>query len=625
MLSINGRAQVGSSIALLDVVVFAGPAIVSAALLFGLGGVERGGAFRHVLVVLLIWMAFWCVKATLRNDRFCAARWVTSLAQSLVWYALFLVQVGSIIAITAWGQLLTWPMAAAYLKQAPETLHALGVPPWMALGGAALSAIPVWLAASVFRKRPRSSWRPANASPVLVDAGLIALAAGAMHLALTLTASFKMEQREPLSVLFAPQAELSAFYTWSIPPSPLREAEAKAARAAYLPAPPDTHPNIVLIVMDALRSDRIGAFGYGRAITPTIDEYLSAKESWTAPVFRAVCAETSCGLLALGRSKYPWEITPKDFSLYEVLKLNGYRNFFYLSGDFTNFYGLRQTFRPYDIYLDSTEILDAALNDDRAIVDAFSAAPRFDGTPTFIQFQLMSAHGLGVRHPENRRFEPQLSPYLVHLKRRLPTDVDVKKLVNHYDNGVAQLDAELNRLFSLLKEKGYLSNAVVVLTGDHGELLGESGYVTHARSTEEAVLSTPLIVRAFGDGVQARAHPAPVLASQVDVAPTLLNYAGLPIPSSWSGIPLQNQATSRSVFFAQGSERGLYSFSNGRIKKFTLNINNGTERIESLSARGTIQPLAPEDMQSATDQSAHWRQEIDAEIGVGWTGKDEVD
>lgn len=610
---------------LIEPMLFIGVPAIGVLAIFGMGGVEAAGVLRHLVLLALLWSAFWSLKSIGGAPSSKAVRGGVAALQTLVWFALIALHVGSVIALGAWGQLLTWPIVEVYLEQAMESLDVLGVPRWSLFTLAPLVIFPALAAWRVFLRGGAPAWRPSGVSRSLLNVAFAVVAIGAIHRVGVSGDAFASHEREPLSLILAPDTQLSAFYTWRIPPSPVREQEARASRLAYVPAQPSEPPNIILIVVDALRHDRIGVNGYRRPLTPNIDQFARADGAWIAPVFRSVCAESSCGLLALGRSKYPWEVTPSDFSLYEVLKRNGYRNYFFLSGDHTNFYGLRQTYSPADLYLDSTEIPGSALNDDRALVDAFGAAPRFDGTPTFIQFHLMSAHGLGKRHPEHIRYTPQLSPYLVHLSRRLPGDVDVSRVVNHYDNGVVQLDAEFERLIQKLDEKGYLANAVVVLTGDHGELLGESGYVTHARSTEEAVLSPPLILRRFSDeSVPADTPYSHAFASQVDIAPTLLSIAGLPIPEGWSGIPLNGEDRDRKIFFAQGSEKGLYALSSGAIHKVTMRGLGESSKVEIIGRSGGAPATQSAFAEDTKRQILRWEADIRSEVGPGWVATDEV-
>lgn len=123
-----------------------------------------------------------------------------------------------------------------------------------------------------------------------------------------------------------------------------------------------------------------------------------------------------------------------------------------------------------------------------------------------------------------------------------PTDTDVKYLMALYQGEISFLDSQLSRLFGALDDLGLTSNTVVVVTGDHGEGFGEhadleeNGNFFHPHSlygTEQAV---PLIVRYPGRITPGTVVSAPSQA--VDLLPTLLDYAGLPIPAQVQGTSL---------------------------------------------------------------------------------------
>jgi len=604
---------------LLALIVFLLPAVIASIALWRLGGLGSDDAVRHVFVVACIAIASISLKALLARRARVLVRSVATLIITATWTALFGLQVGSLVAVASWGQLLTWPMTEAYLRQSIPMLDVLGFSAWF-IGLFVLAAVlPLVLVSRLFGQAFDITWRPRGVSPALVDFGLGACFACSVILLGQWVAVSDRNDREPLSVFLSPEGTISVVQGWSVAPSPILEARERDIRRSYVPSVPSTAlPNVILVVVDALRSDHLGPYGYGRRTSPYIDSWSNAPGAVVVPFSRAVCAESSCGLLALARSKHPWEVTSVDFTLYDALKAHGYRNYFYLSGDHTNFYGLRATYSPADLYVDSTEIDGAYLNDDFALIEAFKKAPRFDGTPTFLQFHLMSVHGLGSRRSEFMRFSPHTNPYRIHLAGKLPSEVDIERVVNFYDNGILQLDSVFEELNLALAEKGYLDDALVILTGDHGELLGESGLVTHARSTEEAVLATPLVVRRFREGQSTAFDPVSIstVASQVDVAPTILEAIGAPLPSTWSGISLQKQERSRVLFFAQGENRGLYDVSPHGIYKYTFDAQTGRGKVERHS--GGMRFERTETVDEAERKRAQWQRVLNAEIGPGW-------
>jgi arylsulfatase A-like enzyme len=108
---------------------------------------------------------------------------------------------------------------------------------------------------------------------------------------------------------------------------------------------------------------------------------------------------------------------------------------------------------------------------------------------------------------------------------------DRAHLAGRYDAALRQLDARLGVLYAHLERDGTLARAWVVLTADHGERFGEHDNLEHMGPPDEVVLSVPLVIRAPGAG----ARVVDGLVQHVDVAPTLLAAAGLPVPSELPG------------------------------------------------------------------------------------------
>jgi arylsulfatase A-like enzyme len=104
-----------------------------------------------------------------------------------------------------------------------------------------------------------------------------------------------------------------------------------------------------------------------------------------------------------------------------------------------------------------------------------------------------------------------------------------------YQAAVRWVDESVRRVREKLEAEGYLENTVMVFTSDHGETFGEHGVHGHARNVLAPVVSVPLVFR----------FPFPLAAVRVDVqtrsvdiAPTLLEIAGVPIPDHFEGASL---------------------------------------------------------------------------------------
>jgi arylsulfatase A-like enzyme len=124
------------------------------------------------------------------------------------------------------------------------------------------------------------------------------------------------------------------------------------------------------------------------------------------------------------------------------------------------------------------------------------------------------------------------------------TKAELEAISNRYDNGVLQLDSHLRVLFRRLDQKGYLENSIVVILGDHGDGLGEKGHFGHTRTLYQEEIRIPLLIY---DPEKSRYRNSE-FASQIDVAPTIVDRLGLPVPASWQGRSLLKASEDRVTY-----------------------------------------------------------------------------
>jgi arylsulfatase A-like enzyme len=109
-------------------------------------------------------------------------------------------------------------------------------------------------------------------------------------------------------------------------------------------------------------------------------------------------------------------------------------------------------------------------------------------------------------------------------------------------------------LFAALEQRGFFSDAVVIVTSDHGEEFQEHGARGHGKTLFEESIWVPLIVLPPGAGA-----PGDVdrLVSSVDIAPTVLELAGIPIPSRFAGRSFASELDAGRWARARRAVRGM--------------------------------------------------------------------
>jgi arylsulfatase A-like enzyme len=118
------------------------------------------------------------------------------------------------------------------------------------------------------------------------------------------------------------------------------------------------------------------------------------------------------------------------------------------------------------------------------------------------------------------------------------TRAELARMTAGYYGMVAQLDHAIGRVLDVLDERGLTDDTLVIITSDHGEFLGEHQMIFKGPFGYDSLLRVPLLVR--GPGVEAgRVVTGPV--GTIDLAPTMLEAAGLPAPSWMEGRSLSQQ------------------------------------------------------------------------------------
>ncbi len=325
-------------------------------------------------------------------------------------------------------------------------------------------------------------------------------------------------------------------------------------RAAYPRDIPFDRRNVIVIIIDSLRADHLPAYGYFRPTTPFLTKLQGSGHLQTIEFATSTCAESNCGIISTLSSKHLRRQIPESFKINDLLSDQGYPTYFILSGnhDWRNLeelYGTGQT-----VYFDGRQSTRFGRSDDRVIFEGLERVPDHEG-PAFFFFHLMSVHLVGTKQDTYRVYHP--SDVKNDWNALFGGEYDTEAVVNNYDNGVTQADAIIEELFTTLDRKGYLKDSLVVITSDHGEGLGEStrtGY-GHVTSLYQEFIRIPLLIYDPKPGTYANTE----FATQVDIAPTILDRLGLPAPAPWEGTSLLAPLVPRTTFHQTALKTPLYA------------------------------------------------------------------
>jgi arylsulfatase A-like enzyme len=340
-----------------------------------------------------------------------------------------------------------------------------------------------------------------------------------------------------------------------------------AATALWLMAcSPPRSPDIIVIVGDTLRADRLGSYGGARALTPFMDSIAAratlfrnayATSSWTNPSVASVF--TSRYPSQHGVISFDSVLAESEVTLAEALREAGYATaFFSPNGVLREDWGYGQGF---------TEFAEFAIPGIEQQPDHLRLPYRADYTNRHALAWLDSLKASGAQRPPVFLYLQYMEPHSPYaplkgaleriLAGRPPPDLDevnrfafvgndvavddrvLRALQDVYDAEVLSLDTELRRLFKGLGARGLLENAIVVVTSDHGEEFKEHGLIGHEKTLFGEVTRVPLLIALPG-----KDQPAEVTdtVSLVDLAPTLLSLIGRPIPPSFEGRSLLSRS-----------------------------------------------------------------------------------
>ncbi len=350
--------------------------------------------------------------------------------------------------------------------------------------------------------------------------------------------------------------------------------------------------NVIFLDICSTRADHFGAYGYSRGTTPNIDSFgksaavfenAMSEGSWCLPSYASLLTGHVPEVHGL-YTNLPAKLPPFETTLATQLYGAGYKTALFSGGVYLlPGWGLTDGFDTYTNIFSTTTPgrIPAPFEDNLQAVLSWVKQNKNTEKPFFLFATIDDLHVpyhspdpdiydpgyAGIAHdpdiatvPFSRAYNGQETGYPESMRKKVEEFKSdprhLKHLIAHYDAALNSVDRQIGDFLNKMREMGIEDNTVLIISADHGEMLGEKGLLNHTESLYEPVLHVPLIVRdpaipgASGQRLKQ-------LVQRIDLMPTILDIAGV----SQSGLGLQgrsfvpllkdSQATWREYAFAR--------------------------------------------------------------------------
>jgi len=280
--------------------------------------------------------------------------------------------------------------------------------------------------------------------------------------------------------------------------------------------------NVVLIIIDTIRADRLGCYGHSLPTSPNIDAFASEGTLFEQAV---TCAPTTLpSVSAILTSTYPitsnvryngkFFLSDASVTLAEILKEKGYKTAAFVGGfPLDSRFKTDQGFEVYDDDFSgsadkwSREWIDHQVGDFER-----TAAEVNEGV-----FEWLGGVGDKPFFLVVHYFDP-------HWPYRPPAPYD-GRFESPYNGEVAYTDEHVGALLDKIDESGLGKNTLIILTGDHGESLGSHGEPTHGDFLFDTTMLVPLVLHHKGRIPKGRRIKS--MVKTIDIMPTILDFLGV--------------------------------------------------------------------------------------------------
>ncbi len=304
--------------------------------------------------------------------------------------------------------------------------------------------------------------------------------------------------------------------------------------------------NIILISLDSVRPDHLGCYGYNRDTSPVIDEIAAhgaifknaiSASPWTLPSHMSILSskypseagffqarEGTTPRLVPGHYLNYCRMQSEDPALAEILKANNYRTAAFTGGIFVSpvFFMDRGFEEFYESRIAKNEMGLIDVKDDLENVRKWlkeNSDEKF-----FIFFHTYETHFPNTREIFKTKNKGNLKD----------------SIISRYDSGIRYTDEALKTVLTFLKQKNLMHDTLIIITSDHGENFSplaikygknKSGF--HGMSMYDSELKVPLIIGGIEGRIKGKSIDEQVRT--IDIMPTILELAGIPVDSNLRG------------------------------------------------------------------------------------------
>lgn len=299
--------------------------------------------------------------------------------------------------------------------------------------------------------------------------------------------------------------------------------------------------SVVVLMLDTLRADHLGTYGYKRNTSPVLDSFAAENTKFSYTVTAAPWTPPSVASMFTGvyPATHGW-MPPnmRDEVKKMAVKLDG------------NLVTLAEIFK-------ANGFSTAAISPNPWITEEFGYQQGFDSFVTKIRAPAEEIVGIGKQKltdllAEDKPFflymhfldphDPYTPPgmYKTAFTDQVPgREYPAKELqrINLYDGEIQYMDSEIGKFFSFLKEKGVYDDLTIIVVADHGEQFMEHGQHGHGHQLFNEEVHVPLMVKSTK---LSGSRVVDVTTSTIDIFPTALDAAGITVPDGVPGVSLFN-------------------------------------------------------------------------------------